>query len=265
MEQKIYIADLTAYNYGYLHGAWINVSEGVAAMTRCLKDILATSPLIDSGEEIEEYMIHDWEGFGDLDLTYESDFYKIYQLAELVNKYDGYMLSYILKNYAHPIQNFRAECEILIKDHYIGCIYPANEDSKYLLELLPYLTNKLSIKQIEDSEDEQIYFFSDSPISPCIRIEMLEEYGAKVMATLLNSKKNLEKVYVSRRLHALAFHLSGVYTGSFSSMDEYMNSDFYNSKDHSADGLKQDLANKLIIEERLNCGKQVKHILYDMD
>lgn len=56
---RIYVADLAAYNSGYLHGVWIDASEEVEAIQEQITAMLAASPVSDA----EEYAIHDYEGF----------------------------------------------------------------------------------------------------------------------------------------------------------------------------------------------------------
>ncbi|MGX1018159.1 antirestriction protein [Pseudomonas sp. Y3 TE3536] len=57
---RIYVADLAAYNSGYLHGVWIDASEEVEDIQEQINAMLAASPVPDA----EEYAIHDYEGFG---------------------------------------------------------------------------------------------------------------------------------------------------------------------------------------------------------
>lgn len=58
-EPKIYVADLAAYNNGYLHGVWINAAQAVDGIQEQINAMLAASPVPDA----EEYAIHDYEGF----------------------------------------------------------------------------------------------------------------------------------------------------------------------------------------------------------
>ena len=59
-EPRIYVACLAAYNSGYLHGAWIDATEGVSEMQDQVNSMLAASPIAGA----EEYTIHDYEDFG---------------------------------------------------------------------------------------------------------------------------------------------------------------------------------------------------------
>ena len=59
-EPRIYVACLAAYNSGYLHGAWIDATEGVSEMQDQVNSMLTASPIAGA----EEYAIHDYEDFG---------------------------------------------------------------------------------------------------------------------------------------------------------------------------------------------------------
>jgi len=58
---RIYVADLAAYNAGYLHGAWIDATLDVDTIQEQINSMLAASPVAGA----EEYAIHDYEGFAD--------------------------------------------------------------------------------------------------------------------------------------------------------------------------------------------------------
>lgn len=66
---KIYIASLSDYNAGRLHGRWIDAAQSPEALHAAISEMLATSPTPGA----EEWAIHDYEGFGPLRLSeYES-------------------------------------------------------------------------------------------------------------------------------------------------------------------------------------------------
>ncbi len=66
---RIYVASLSDYNDGRLHGRWINAAQAPEEIQTAIQDMLATSP--EPGAE--EYAIHDYENFGPLRLEeYES-------------------------------------------------------------------------------------------------------------------------------------------------------------------------------------------------
>ena len=66
---RIYVASLSDYNAGVLHGEWLDASADVEAMEEGVQSMLASSP----SPGAEEWAIHDYEGFGPLRLEeYES-------------------------------------------------------------------------------------------------------------------------------------------------------------------------------------------------
>jgi len=71
---RIYVASLSDYNAGVLHGTWLDASEDVEAMQSEIDGMLATSPTTRRhGDVAEEWAIHDHEGWGGIQLSeYES-------------------------------------------------------------------------------------------------------------------------------------------------------------------------------------------------
>lgn len=68
-EPRIYVASLSDYNAGRLHGAWINANQEAEELQEAINQILSESkqPIA------EEWAIHDYEGFEPVPLSeYES-------------------------------------------------------------------------------------------------------------------------------------------------------------------------------------------------
>ena len=66
---RIYVASLSDYNAGRLHGTWINADQDVDDINQDVQTMLHRS----SEPIAEEWAIHDYEGFGDFHLhEYES-------------------------------------------------------------------------------------------------------------------------------------------------------------------------------------------------
>lgn len=66
---RIYVASLSDYNAGRLHGAWVDADQDAEELQLAVATMLAASP--EPGAE--EWAIHDHEGFGPVDLSeYES-------------------------------------------------------------------------------------------------------------------------------------------------------------------------------------------------
>jgi antirestriction protein len=68
-QPRIYVASLSDYNAGRLHGAWLDADADVEDLGQAIGSMLATSAELGA----EEYAIHDYEGFGPLRIgEYES-------------------------------------------------------------------------------------------------------------------------------------------------------------------------------------------------
>ena len=61
---RVYVASLADYNDGRLYGAWIDADQDEDELERAIKEMLARSP----NPGAEEWAIHDYEGFGPLQL-----------------------------------------------------------------------------------------------------------------------------------------------------------------------------------------------------
>jgi antirestriction protein len=64
-QPRIYVASLSDYNAGRLHGQWISADQEPEALLTAISNMLAASPT----PRAEEWAIHDYEGFGTLRLT----------------------------------------------------------------------------------------------------------------------------------------------------------------------------------------------------
>lgn len=83
---KIYVADLAAYNSGYLHGVWIDATEDVADIRAQISAMLAASPVGDA----EEYAIHDHEGFGGYELGEYAGLETAHDVALFIEEYPAF-------------------------------------------------------------------------------------------------------------------------------------------------------------------------------
>nr|MDZ8061309.1 antirestriction protein ArdA [Nostoc sp. EkiNYC01] len=82
---KIYVACLSAYNCGMLHGLWIDATQEPEDIEDDIKWMLSWSPVLDD-EPCEEWAIHDYENFPGFSLReYESLEY-ISKLAQALDE-----------------------------------------------------------------------------------------------------------------------------------------------------------------------------------
>lgn len=64
-EPRIYVASLSDYNAGILHGTWLHADVTAEVLDEGVTEMLADSPTTKRwGEPAEEWAIHDFEGFG---------------------------------------------------------------------------------------------------------------------------------------------------------------------------------------------------------
>lgn len=77
-EPRIYVASLSDYNAGRLHGAWLNAAADVDELAADVDAMLAKSPTAGA----EEWAVHDYEGFGPIHLGEYEDLATISQLAQ---------------------------------------------------------------------------------------------------------------------------------------------------------------------------------------
>ncbi|MEO1146803.1 MAG: antirestriction protein ArdA [Cyanobacteria bacterium J06638_22] len=73
---RIYVACLSAYNNGILHGRWIDAEQDAYDIHADIRKMLTASPI----EDAEEWAIHDREGFEGAEV---SEYMGIEQVAEL--------------------------------------------------------------------------------------------------------------------------------------------------------------------------------------
>lgn len=108
---RIYVADLAAYNNGYLHGVWIDATAEITDIQDQVKAMLAASPVGNA----EEYAIHDHEGFGDYQLGEYAGLESAHEVACFIEEFPDFGSA--LLNYCGDIEAARTFAE----DNYSGC------------------------------------------------------------------------------------------------------------------------------------------------
>ena len=74
---RIYVASLSDYNAGLLHGTWIDATQDPEDIHQAVQRMLATS----RQAVAEEWAIHDYEGFADIPISEYSDFETVARIA----------------------------------------------------------------------------------------------------------------------------------------------------------------------------------------
>lgn len=82
-EIRIYVACLSSYNSGTLHGRWIDATQGVEHIREEVATMLAES----KHEPHEEWAIHDFEGFGNIKLSEYESFDRVADLADAIEEH----------------------------------------------------------------------------------------------------------------------------------------------------------------------------------
>jgi len=89
---RIYVASLSDYNAGNLHGVWINLDDHDT-----VEDVQAKVDLMlkeTDQEYAEEWAIHDYEGFGGIKIGEYEPFDTVCKLAKLIEKFPAAAVSF---------------------------------------------------------------------------------------------------------------------------------------------------------------------------
>ena len=88
---RIYVASLSDYNAGILHGVWIDFTNcsGEDGVWYAIRAMLADSPTAKAeGVPAEEWAIHDYEGFGGLRIHENESIGALWEAHELLESLD---------------------------------------------------------------------------------------------------------------------------------------------------------------------------------
>ena len=86
---RIYIACLSSYNSGILHGEWIDAADA-DAIREAIQEMLKRSRCPGA----EEYAIHDYEGFGSIRLSEWEDIDRVAELGALIDQHGEAFAAY---------------------------------------------------------------------------------------------------------------------------------------------------------------------------
>ena len=125
LNPKIYVACLSSYNAGILHGEWIDASQDVDSIVEAIHSILASSPI----KNAEEWAIHAYEEFGGISIDEHENIENVTKIAEFVLEYGE--LGAKLYNF---IREDIDEATRLIKENYHGAYESEAEFVRYYTE-----------------------------------------------------------------------------------------------------------------------------------
>lgn len=92
---RIYVASLSDYNAGTLHGVWIDL-EGASedSVFEQIEEMLAESPAAKSGEIAEEWAIHDYDMEG-LTFGEGESISKLVEIAEAIHEHGSPFVAFL--------------------------------------------------------------------------------------------------------------------------------------------------------------------------
>lgn len=106
LEPRIYVACLAAYNGGRLHGAWIETEDDLEAVLEAVAAMLSASP--EPGAE--EYAIHDYEGFGGVQIGEFTPMAKVVEIAAFLRE-RGALGALVLAHFIGDLDEARGALE----------------------------------------------------------------------------------------------------------------------------------------------------------
>jgi antirestriction protein len=93
---QIYVACLSAYNNGHLHGTWIDATQDEEDINAEIQTMLAASPVVELyGEVAEEWAIHSYEGFHGIEIGEYESIAKVAQLAQELEEHGEPYAAYL--------------------------------------------------------------------------------------------------------------------------------------------------------------------------
>jgi antirestriction protein len=128
-EPRIYVASLSDYNAGRLHGTWLNAAVDVDELAAGVQTMLATSPAAGA----EEWAVHDYEGFGPIHLGEYEDLATISQLAQGITEHGP-----AFAHWAALIDTTEPDALVGFDDAYLGHYESIEAYAEELLDDLDY-------------------------------------------------------------------------------------------------------------------------------
>lgn len=93
---RIYVASLSDYNAGTLHGRWIDAAQDADDIAAEVAEMLKESPTARAeGLPAEEWAIHDYDGFDGLELGEWESFEKVAEHAAMLEEHGPAWAAYV--------------------------------------------------------------------------------------------------------------------------------------------------------------------------
>ncbi|MFE0775713.1 antirestriction protein ArdA [Streptomyces sp. NPDC058861] len=143
MSPRIYVASLTDYNSGILHGEWIDADQDADAIHQDVQAMLAESPTAKRyGEVAEEWAIHDDDEFDGIPISEWDSFERVSKLAALLTSHPSALV-------AHFVEDGQAVEDIpdLISDRLMGEYQESTELRAVAAHHMEYLEGRQDIPE----------------------------------------------------------------------------------------------------------------------
>lgn len=101
---RIYVASLSDYNAGYLHGEWIDATQDAEDIQNDVGAMLEASPTAKAeGLPAKEWAIHDYDGFHGINLSEWESFQTVSALAQLLEKHGSAFAAWWANDSSHDL------------------------------------------------------------------------------------------------------------------------------------------------------------------
>jgi antirestriction protein len=120
---RIYVACLSAYNAGSLHGSWIDADRDADDIREDIKSMLSESPMA-KVEVCEEWAIHDFDNFHGIKIDEMESIERVSEIAINLAEHGGAYAAYVSCFGDESVEDF--------EDRYRGC-YEDEQDFAYRL------------------------------------------------------------------------------------------------------------------------------------
>ena len=97
---RIYVACLSAYNNGFLHGLWVDLIQDLDDIHQEVRQMLQSSPMPDA----EEWSIHDYENFDGFEISAYTSIERAHEIAEFLNK-NGTIAGKLLQHFCGDVED----------------------------------------------------------------------------------------------------------------------------------------------------------------
>ena len=99
---RIYVASLSAYNSGILHGEWIDLDGDADDVRDAIAAMLEKCPTNATGHKAEEWAIHDYEGMPGYRVSETEDIDRLVEWAELADTHGDAVWAFAANNCGGP-------------------------------------------------------------------------------------------------------------------------------------------------------------------